>query len=136
MIEKLREYSALVRVRREELGLTCADLCVKAGISSKTLSLIENEHWPKNGVLSEHQKRGQGKCIIGLATALGFDPEEWIEVLGLPRYNRSIQSHLLLGKDDLEYLLKIVEITGPLKLSTANDLLSQRKSLVQAPVKK
>jgi transcriptional regulator with XRE-family HTH domain len=127
MIETLRSYSSMIRERRNELGITCAELCVRAGVSTKTLSLIENEQWPKNGKLSDHQKRGQAKSIVGLSMILSFDLDEWREKLDLPRHTKTSVQSFLLDKEALEYLIRVIEVTGPIRSTTAFELLGQRK---------
>ncbi len=127
MIKELREYSAMIREKRDQLGIGQAELAIRAGVSTKTICLIEKEKWPKNGKLSPHQQRGQGRALKSLGVVLGFNHEEWLEKLGLPNMTiKAASPKKKLGREELEYLLKIVEVSGPINLDTALDLLSQK----------
>lgn len=127
MIKELREYSTMIRERRDQLGIGQAEVAIKAGVSTKTICLIELKKWPKNGQLSPQQQRGQARALKSLAPVLGFNQEEWLEKLSLPNTTVSITfPKKKLGREELEYLLKIVEVSGPINLGTALDLLSQK----------
>lgn len=127
MLSELKAYSAMIRERREALQMSLAELALKSGVSTKTIDLIVNEKWPKNGVLSPQKQRGQGPALVALSAVLNFDADEWLAKLGIPRVRKRVmRDHNKMRKEDLEYLLQIVDLTGPLALGTLLDLLAQR----------
>jgi len=130
MLQELQEYSAMIREKRNNLEIGQAELAIRSGVSTKTICLIEKEKWPENGQLSPHQQRGQARCLKSLAPVLGFNQQEWMGRLKLPNVNvRNIPTKKKLGREELEYLLKIVNVSGPINLDTALDLLSQRPQI-------
>lgn len=127
MLSELKAYSAMVREKRNEFGMTCAELCSRSRVSTKTLDIIENEKWPASGELSKPQKRGQARCMSLLAAVLGFDPIEWREKLSLPNVAIHGLPGLYLSIDDLKFMTTLVELSGPLPANVLYDLVRQRR---------